>query len=418
LDWFGEVASARKDSASALSVDSFGNVYLSGSSYGNLQGSNAGNDDAFVGKFNSVGQLLWTRQFGTSGVDYGSGVAADGLGNVLVTGGTSADLDGPNAGNYDAFLRKYDADGNLLWAQQFGTLSADRATAAAADRHGNIYVSGITQQSDVFPFPNDAWLSKFDTDGKLLWSRQQATPDSDTATSVFIDQVGNVYLAGDTTGVLDSKNAGSYDAFLSKYDVEGNHFWTRQHGGPQAEFVRGVSADALGNVFVTGSTQGGLTGSTVASYDAFVLKYDAAGNLLWSRQPGTAGYDESHAVAADRSGNVYLAGATTGSFQGLNAGSDDVFMMRIDLSGNLVWSHQFGGTGDDIGFDLSKDSLGNVFVAGLLNGLGRNNNFGDAFLAKFDEVPETTSVGLSLAGVLMTFTGWAGRRPPMNKFRP
>ncbi|MGB2997585.1 MAG: SBBP repeat-containing protein, partial [Phycisphaerae bacterium] len=288
VEWIRQLGTSRDDYGWGISADGLGNVYIGGRTEGSLGGLNAGGMDAFVSKFDAAGNLLWTQQLGTSSTDYCKDVSADGLGNVFVSGYTAGSLGGANAGGKGAFVSKFDAAGNLLWTQQLGTPRTDFAYGVSVDGLGHVYISGYTYGSLGGPNAGDmdAFVSKYDAAGNLLWTQQLGTSDCDTSRGVSVDGLGNVYISGTTGGSLGGPNAGASDAFVSKYDAAGNLLWTQQLGTPRTDSAYGVSADGLGNVFVSGETYGSLGGPNAGDMDAFVSKYDAAGNLLWTQQLG------------------------------------------------------------------------------------------------------------------------------------
>src|SRR5262249_33224576 len=161
--------------------------------------------------------------------------------------------------------------------------------------------------------------------GNELWTRQFGTDDVDVAYGVAVDASG-VYVVGQTFGTLPGQaSAGGFDAFVRKYDAAGDELWTSQFGSSGRDGAYGVAAGASGG-YVVGDTGGTLPGQASAGgFDAFVRKYDAAGNDLWTRQFGTDGSDGASGVAVDGSG-VYVAGATGGTFPSqTGAGDDDAF---------------------------------------------------------------------------------------------
>lgn len=116
----------------------------------------------------------------------------------------------------------------------------------------------------------------------MLWNRQLGTAAFDASRGISADSLGSISISGETDGSLNGSNAGSTDAFLSKYDAAGNLVWTRQFGTSNADTSYGVSADGLGNAYVTGFIDGGsVAPPNPAAFDAFVGKYDASGNLVW-----------------------------------------------------------------------------------------------------------------------------------------
>jgi hypothetical protein len=319
LLWVRQLGTSAADEGRGVSADALGNVYISGYTLG---GANPGANDAFVSKYADDGTLQWTRQLGTPAQDRSFGVSADGLGSVYISGTTAGNLAGPNAGGEDAFLRKYADDGTVQWTRQLGSTGNDGSFGVSADGFGNVFLAGYT--SSALNGPNagdlDLFVSKYDDSGSLLWTRQQGTAGRDAGMGVSADAVGNVYVTGSTTGSLGGPNAGAEDAFLTKYDASGALQWTRQLGTALPDGSFGVSADELGYVYIAGSTVGGLGGPFVGgSADAFVGKYDADGNVVWTYQIGTPGTDEGTGASADGLGNVYSSGRTLGDVDLLGA---------------------------------------------------------------------------------------------------
>ncbi len=278
-------------------------------------------------------QVAWSRQIGTSSSDYSYSVAVDASGNAYISGHTKGSLGGTNAGYYDAFLSKFDASGAELWRRQIGTSSSDFSYSVAVDAAGNAYISGYTRGSlgGTNAGNYDAFLSKFDASGAELWRRQIGTSSSDYSYSVAVDAAGNPYISGYTYGSLGGTNAGSADAFLSKFDASGNELWRRQIGTSSGDISWSVAVDAAGNAYISGYTRGSLGGTNAGNYDAFLSKFDASGNELWSEQIGTSSYDYSFAVAVDAAGNAYISGRTEGSLGGPNAGGNDAFLVKYEV---------------------------------------------------------------------------------------
>jgi hypothetical protein len=173
---------------------------------------------------------------------------------------------------------------------------------------------------------------------KQLGSAGHRTYSHSTAT----DASGNVYVAGYTTGGLDGNTQiGFWDTFLTKYDASGNKLYTRQLGvAVGSTGGRSTATDASGNVYLAGGTQGGLDGNTLTGggTDAFLTKYDASGNKLYTRQWGVAGADTAgFSAATDASGNVYVAGWTDGGLDGNTLiGLSDVFLIKYDANGDRL----------------------------------------------------------------------------------
>ena len=386
IQWLRPFGTPFVDGAQSVATDPTG-VYVVGPTADALPGqSGAGSFDAFVRKYDAAGNELWTRQFGTSGFDEALGVSADSTG-IYVVGGTEGALPGRSgAGSFDAFVSKYDTAGNELWTRQFGTSGFDEALGVSADSTG-VYVAGTTDavlegQSSAGSF--DAFFRKYDAAGNELWTRQFGGPSFDFARGVGTDVTG-AYVAGD---LGTSFPAGSTDAFISKYDAAGNELWTRQFGSLSPEATFDVSADASG-VYVVGDTEGTLPGQTSAggAPDAFVRKYDLAGTELWTKQFGTSSIDQARGVAVDSTG-IYVGGVTQGTLpEQTNAGSQDLFALAIDHDGNELWTKQFGSALADTGTAVALDASG-VYATGALDGLT------DAFVAKLTKAGPPTIADL------------------------
>ena len=326
--WTRQFGSSEREMDVSVAVDLVGNIYVAGTMTSVPPGeASEWRQGAFLRKYAPTGEKRWTRQFGSTEWDGAQDVAVDSEGNVYVVGGTEGALPGKaSAGKRDAFLRKYDSTGEEIWTRQFGSSEWDGATSVAVDAAGNIYVAGNT--SGTLPGqasagslpgrerPRDVFLRKYDTVGQELWTHQFGSAGDDEANGVAVDGEGNVYVAGVVSDVLPGQIAsgGSADNYLRKYDPVGEEVWTRQFGTGQRVEATSVAVDGDGNIHVVGWTQPGQTNEGFP--DAFFRKYDPSGKELWARQLGSHARDVAEGVAVDREGNVYVAGWTVGGLPG------------------------------------------------------------------------------------------------------
>ena len=233
--------------------------------------------------------------------------------------------------------------------------------------------------------------------------------------SIATDASGNVFVTGYfasptiTFGTTTLTNAGQYDIFLVKYDGTGNVLWAKSAGGTGGDEGWSVSTDASGNVFATGVFSSptitfGTTTLTNAGIAAiFIVKYDGAGNVLWAKSAGGIGGDGGYSVATDVAGNVFATGVFssptitfgTTTLTNTSGGYADIFLVKYDGIGNVLWAKNAGGTVDDYGWSAATDVSGNVFVTGYFTSatitFGTttliNNSFAgmeDIFLVKYD----------------------------------
>lgn len=379
LDWLREFGTPNEDYPQGVTIDSSGNAYVMGNTYGTFPGqTNAGGIDAFVQKYDAGGNVIWTSQLGTSKNEGARGVSVDSNGCVYLVG---------SIGDYysnvvDAFVRKCDSSGKEIWTRQFGTENLTYAQGVAADSSGNVFVIGNTYGGQANIGVVDAFIRMFSPSGEEIWSKQFGTSNADYAQSLAVDVSGNVYVVGKTYGTLPGQTRqGEYDAFLRKYDTSGNELWTRQFGTANDENVFGLAIDSTGNVYVTGNTFGNFPGYGIPSnIDVFVRKYDACGNELWTRQFGTPVGDNIQSISVDSSGNSYTTG-----YNHSTAGDSNIFVRMYSARGKEVWSHQLGTPKNEEARGISVDSNGNAYVTGYTQGtLSEQTNAGswDGFLAK------------------------------------
>ena len=373
----------------AQAADADGNTYVAGSTSGVLPGqSSAGGTDAFVRKYNSSGDEVWTRQFGTIGADQAFAISVDASG-VYVAGAAGRPLPGQTStGGTDAFVRKYDHDGQQMWTRQFGSSASDQALGISVGPSG-VYVAGRTDGAlpgQASAGGTDAFVRSYDSSGILIWTHQFGTDGFDQAFGVVVDGAGYAYVAGQTDGSLPGQaNQGGFDAFVRQFDASGTAVWTRQFGTPALDQALGISVDA-GGVYAAGATGGALAQPNVGLQDAFVRKYDLSGNQVWTRQFGTSLNDQAFGISLDASG-AYVVGATSGPLVLPHIGLQDAYVHKLDpLNGSSMWLRQFGTSGTDVALGVSVNA-GNVRVVGSTTGtLPGQTSAGatDAFVRSYD----------------------------------
>jgi hypothetical protein len=351
------------ESALGVATDGSGNVYVVGYTNGALAAAASNyNGDAFVRKYDLNGTVIWTRQFGNTSTTRATSVAADSAGNLYVAGYTGALLDTTYYGTDDAFVRKYDSNGNVLWTRQFGTTWTDHANGVAVDGSGYAYVVGsagtaLTGTTDDAPI---AFIRKFDTSGGTLWTKQWANSSGNGvayAVKAIGTGTGTVYVAGNTGG-----------GELRTFALNGTAGWIKSISGTISDSVYALAVLGSGEAFVTGTTSADLAATNAGSSDVFLRKFAANGDVLWTAQFGTPDWEEGDAVAVDGNGNSYVTGYTLGAIAGTNAGNSDVFFRKYSPSGSPLSTQQFGTTSNDHANGLAVDGSGNLYLAGDTEG--------------------------------------------------
>ena len=333
----------------------------------------SGGGDAFLSKYDSDGTALWTHQFGTSGADRATSVAADSSA-IFISGSTTGTFSGEtNSGNnLDAFVRKSNPQGFLLWTRQFGTLGEDQAAAITLDSTGVYVVGSVGGPAAGYFNPEgpDAFIRKYDFDGNLVWGHQFGAGGADLAWGVAVQPSG-IYVAGSTSGAFpgERNHGGASDVFLRKYDLDGAEQWTRQAGTLGVDQVSGIAAGPQG-IYLVGTTTGTFAGQSNfgGGTDTFLLCYDFEGNEQWVRKFGTEGADRAAGVVAFGN-DIYLAGSTSQAFAGYHnvGGNLDGFLLKYNALGIRVWARQFGTPGIDRPSGIAAYAQ-QVYIAGNVDG--------------------------------------------------
>ncbi|WP_254564047.1 SBBP repeat-containing protein [Oscillatoria sp. HE19RPO] len=395
-EWIKQFGTTFLDTSKGITVDSAGNIYITGETGGNLGGINAGSNDAWVAKYDSSVTQQWVQQLGTTENERSNGITVDSAGNLYITGDTVGNLGGTNAGNYDAWVAKYDNSGTQQWVQQLGSSLSDYSNGITVDSAGNLYITGYTDGNlggtDAGRW--DAWVAKYDSSGTQQWVQQLGTTENDASKGITVDSAGNIYITGWTDGSLGGTSAGTGagDAWVAKYDSSGTQQWVQQFGSFPSDSSSGITVDSAGNLYITGYTYGNLGGTNAGNYDAWVAKYDSSGTQQWVQQFGSPAGDFSNGITVDSAGNLYITGYTLGNLGGINAGSDDAWVAKYDSSGTQQWIQQLGTTSNDSSNGITIDSAGNPYITGLTVGILGDTSAGgsDAWIAKLSPVVTIT----------------------------
>ncbi len=452
--WAKKIGGTTNDYGQSIKVDASGNVYTSGLFQGTVDFdpgtgtsnlTSAGSTDVFISKLNASGNFVWAKRMGGTLNDYGASII-DASGNVYTSGwfqGT-ADFDPgastynlTSAGDSDIFISKLDDSGNFVWAKRIGGTSADGAWMLALDASGNIYTTGRFQgtvdfdpgagTSNLTSSGNrDIFVLNLDNSGNFVWAKSMGGTSNDLGKRIAVDASGNVYTTGVFLGTADFDpdpsvtynltSAGGYDIFVSKLDASGNLVWANRMGGTADDASQGFVLETSGNVYTTGAFSGtadfdpgsGTYNLTAASlWDAFISKLDASGNFVWAKRMGGSCYEWGWSIALDGSGNVYSTGefACTGDFNPgtatynlTPAGNEDIYISKLDASGNFVWAQNIGGrSAVSIGRSIALDAYGNIYITGVFAGtvdfdfgkskfnLSSTNAYSDVFILKLSQ---------------------------------
>lgn len=421
LGFAGGMGSLGNDDGRGTAVDTTGNVYVTGGFEGTVDFdpgpgvvnlTSAGARDIFVCKFDAAGSLVWARAMGGSNVDVGHAIAVNAAGEVWLTGAfrDSADFDpGPGVynltgqGTYEIFVCKLDATGNFVWAGGMGgNNGVEVGFDIAIDDAGNVYSTGFYNgTADFDPGPGvftvaslgdyDIYVSKLDTNGNFVWAVGVGSWRADISHGIALDTAGDVYITGLFTETVDfdpgpgtasRTTNGLDDIFVCKFDASGAYQWVYTAGDWLTDEGSSVTADTMGNIYVTGSFKetvdfdpgpGTAELTSAGDGDIFLCKLDATGSLIWAKSIGGGFLDSGNGITTDTVGNIYVTGNYRGPvdfdpgpgvFSLSSVAIDDVFVCKFDSAGELGWAGSVGGTGDEDGRDITVDNTGAVYTTG------------------------------------------------------
>jgi hypothetical protein len=336
----------------------------------------AGGRDIFLIKTDANGNIIWAKTYGGTDWDEAYSVQQTSDGGYIVAGFTSSFGEGD--GDFDIFLIKTDANGNLEWAKTYGGEYSDVAFSVQQTSDGGYIVAGFT--SSFGEGWEDIFLIKTNEFGDVEWAKTYPLRDYDWANSVQQTSDGGYIVAGMTYYFL----AGDWDIFLIKTDESGDVEWAKTYGGWSDDNAYSVQQTSGGGYIVAG-----LTNSFGAGYDdIFLIKTDANGNIIWAKTYGGTGDDRAYSLQQISDGGYILAGLTN-SF---GAGGSDIFLINTDANGNIIWAKTYGGTFNDWAYSLQQISDGGYILAGLTNSFGAGGS--DIFLINTDANGEIGSCGI------------------------
>ncbi len=307
--WGGSLS----DEAVDICTDGEGNIYV----VGKTQSFSAGEEDTLVLKYASDGTLLWARTWGGQGYDSAVGIAVLSIGGIAVGGRTTSF----GSGMDDIYILIYSPDGTLISQKAWGTSGYEVVNDLAVDGDDNLYFAGYQFYYGGFP---TMFVAKLNTNGSSEWALTWGLEGNDRASCLTVDQLGNVYVAG-----MPDMSSASYDTALVKFSADGLLLWSKRWGGEGIEGANGITTDSFNQVYLVGGT----TSFGAGSVDAFVLKLDNEGGLLFAKTWGTSTSGSAGCINASTNGTIYISGY----IQGLTTSIQGV-LLSLDPSGELLLS--------------------------------------------------------------------------------
>jgi hypothetical protein len=328
--WRVQVGSTEDDDIKQAVADNFGNVYITGQIGISERDALVKQNDILVVKIDSLGNIVWQKQFGTDSTDIGRNIIVDSKGDLYVIGDTWGAMGKESKGKADCFILHLDNNGIQLEVMQFGTSGDDGIWGIDIGNDSRLYVCGFTQGNLVKEKSgdSDAFWGVFSKDLNLLKLRQFGTNNYDFALGIKTDSKNNIYIAGNTGGDLASTHKGAGDCFLLKINNNEEILWTKQFGTPNWDGINGLDLFQDDKVIISGCMN-------YPSCQSFCRMYDENGELLWKRKyvaSGEGGGTCGKGISIDSRGYIYHGGYTGGNLFSKLWGKHDIFLIRLNFN--------------------------------------------------------------------------------------
>jgi gliding motility-associated-like protein len=348
--------------------------------------------------FGQTPTWLWAKSGDSKSNSYANGLVTDSTGNIYITGYFTGDsitfgnftlFNSKKTSSSDLYIVKYDPNGKVLWATKSIGNKAEISNSITIDKSGYIYVAGYFD-SDSLKFGNiiltnsmkhpTIFIAKFDLNGKAIWAKKAGGNDNDRAKSIAASSDGNIYVTGFfcSLNLILGKDTlikkGSADAFVAKFDSSGNVIWAKS-----AKYSNGnsIATDRNNNAYVIGYFYDStvtfgkyiLTNASIG-LDIFTVKYNPAGNVIWAKSAGGDDVDDGLAITTDKFSNIYIGGyflspkITFGNKKYNNQGNRNLFLVKYDSMGNIIWVNTTGGRNDAATYGITTDTTGNIYITG------------------------------------------------------
>jgi hypothetical protein len=320
--------------------------------------------DLYLIRTDGGGETVWTRTYGGLSREWGYSLHETSDGGYIIAGATWSF----GAGTCDVYLIKIDSTGDTLWTHTCGGADMEAGNSVLEAQAGGYIIAGWTHSYGLGS--SDVYLIKTDSGGDTVWTRAYGGADPDWGSSVDQTSAGGYIIAGQTM----SHGAGAGDVYLIKTNGAGDMVWTHTYGGPDPDCGLSVCETGDGGYVIAGVTASFGAGGE----DVYLIRTDGGGDTVWTRTYGGLGSDGAYSLGETSDGGYVIAGWTS-SF---GAGSDDVYLIKTNSSGDTVWTRSYGGPGSDRGYSVEQTSDGGYIIAGVTSSYGAGAY--DVYLIKTD----------------------------------
>lgn len=374
----------------------------------NMVTQNQGKADYWIVKVDSLGVLEWEKSYGGSENDIASSVVQTPDGGYIVAGGAvSFDVNVVgNHGEEDVWVLKLDSQGQLEWGKTFGGSLNERAESIVPTLDGNYLLAGYSESFDDDVNDNfgdfDYWAIKIDINGNLLWENNFGGSQSDFCFDAKTTSDGGFILVGSTFSNNQNVNSnnGFYDYWVIKIDASGNLVWENNFGGTLEERAYSVIVLPNDGAIIAGTSNSSDfdVNGNFGNYDFWIIRVDASGNMIWEKNLGGSSEDRAYALTLLADGTFLSAGysSSNNGDVGNNFGSVDAWLIKMDVDGNLIWEKNLGGSKEDRLYAIAQNMTDGYIGAGLSasNDNHLPDNFGGRDLWMINLSPDSLAIDI------------------------
>jgi len=362
--------------------------------------------DYWLLKFDANDNLEWQKTYGGSQDDRGADIIQTKDNGYLLTGySRSSDIDvSKNAGNQDFWVIKLNQTGSIIWEKTFGFSGADYGTTLIETNDNGYLITGVLDVTASNGQGNskktnrhaggDVWAIKIDANGTVAWSKFYGGSFTDTPLGVVKTNDNGYILAAssDSKDVDITNNKGSYDFWILKIAADGNLIWQKNFGGSEIDEARAIIATNDNNFLIVGDTRS--TDKDIQNNnggaDIWVIKMNTDGNLIWQKTIGATSFDVARAVFKTQDNGFLIAGSSRSADNGfINKGQNDALLVKINADGNLIWQKTIGGSKIDFLYDIVELQNQSIIAVGESSSntedIQENKGFSDALIIKIKE---------------------------------
>ncbi|WP_082377284.1 T9SS type A sorting domain-containing protein [Chryseobacterium indologenes] len=370
IEWQKSYGGSRMEQFPDIYQTNDGGYIIAGSSNSIDEGmGNHGFFDQWVVKVNAAGTVEWQRSYGGTADDKANSVRQTNDGGYIVAGSThstNGDVSN-NHGQEDFWIVKLNSSGNIVWEKTLGGSGNDAAKCIRQTPDGGYIVAGKSDSNDGDITGNngylDGWIVKLDQNGGITWQKSIGGPNFEEFSSIELTADGGYVMAGNI-----STSTNSFNYWIVKVDSSGNTQWSKNYGGSASDKANSLKLTPDGGYIIAGSSNsndGDITAGN-GNYDYWIIKLDHLGNLQWQKSFGDYMYDNAFGIDNTEDGGLIVLGysATTDT---TNLSSNDYWLIKLNANGDTEWQRRYGGTQDDYASSVQQTADGGYIMAGVSN---------------------------------------------------